>query len=129
MNLISVQHITKMNDKVLQIIHSTKVFCSYKEQPQIFTCTSNRHVLCRSNCSHTVNNNNINKNNNRIPRRNLRFSTISSLCRELSPTRTLKWPRRNRVQITCNTSSADHMQHVLHATWYEGTVQLLSLTE
>ena len=30
--------------------------------------------------------------------------------RELSPTRTLKWPGRNRVQITCNTSSAYHVQ-------------------
>ena len=51
--------------------------------------------------------------------------TISSLRRELSPTRTLKWPRRNHVQITCNTSSAYHVQHVLRATWYEGTAQLL----
>ena len=29
---------------------------------------------------------------------------------KLSPTRTLKWPGRNRVQITCNTSSAYHVQ-------------------
>ena len=30
----------------------------------------------------------------------------------------------------CNTSSAYHVQHVmLHATWYVGTAQLLSLTE
>ena len=58
------------------------------------------------------------------------FFTISSQRRELSPTRTLKWPRRNRVQITCNTLSAYHMQHVvLRATWYEGTAELLSLTE
>ena len=57
-----------------------------------------------------------------------RFFTISSQRRELSPTRTLKWPRRN--QITYNTSSAYHVQHVaLRATWYEGTAQLLSLTE
>ena len=27
-----------------------------------------------------------------------------------SPTRTLKWPRCNREQITLNTSSADHVQ-------------------
>ena len=58
------------------------------------------------------------------------FSTISSLHRKPSPTRTLKWPGRNRVQITCNTSSAYHVQHaVLRDTWYEGTAQLLSLTE
>ena len=52
------------------------------------------------------------------------FFTISSQRRELSPTRTLKWP--------------GHVQHierlprasvVLRATWYEGTAQLSSLTE
>ena len=70
-----------------------------------------------------------NNNNNRIQRRYSRFFTISSQRRELSPTRTLKWPRRNRVQITCNTSSAYHVEHVvLRAPWYEGTAQLLSLT-
>ena len=69
-------------------------------------------------------------NNNRIQRRYSRFFTISSQRRELSPTRTLKWPRRNLLQITCNTSRAYHVQHVvLRATWYEGTAQLLSLTE
>ena len=48
----------------------------------------------------------------------------------LSPTRTLYWPGRNRVQITCNTSSAYHVQHVvLPATWYKGAAQLLSLEE
>ena len=83
-------------------------------------------------------------NNNRIERRYSRFFTVSSQRRELSPTRTLKWPERNHVQITCNTlskwnyhvtchlvrrdSSASEIV-MLHATWYEGTVQLLSLTE
>ena len=58
------------------------------------------------------------------------FFTVCSQGHELSPTRTLKWPWRNRVQITCNTSSAYHMQRVmLRATWYEGTAQLLNLTE
>ena len=38
---------------------------------------------------------------------------ISSLRRELSPTRTLKWPRHNRVKITCHTSSAYHVQRVV----------------
>ena len=34
------------------------------------------------------------------------------------------------VQITCNTSSAYHVQHVVfRATWLEGTAPLLSLTE
>ena len=47
--------------------------------------------------------------NDCIERRNSIF-TISSLRRELSPTRTLKWPGRNRVQITCNTSNTSHVQ-------------------
>ena len=69
-------------------------------------------------------------NDSRIQRRNSRFLTISSLRCELSPTRTLKWPGRNRVKITCNTSSAYHVHHVLWcATWHAGTAQLLSLTE
>ena len=39
-------------------------------------------------------------------------------------------PVCNRVQITCNTSSAYHVQHVvLRAMWYEETARLLSLTE
>ena len=50
---------------------------------------------------------------NCIQRRNLRFFTISSLHRKLSPTRTLKWPRHNRVKITCNTLSAYHVQRVV----------------
>ena len=53
-----------------------------------------------------------NNNNNCIQRRSSRFFTNSSLRRELSPTRTLKWPRHNRVKITCNTSSAYHVQCV-----------------
>ena len=51
-----------------------------------------------------------NNNNNRIQRRYSRFFTISSQRRELSPTRTLKWPGRNRVQITCSTWSAYPVQ-------------------
>ena len=74
---------------------------------------------------------NDNNNNNRIQRRNERFVAIFSLRREPCPTRTLKWPRRNRLQITYNTSSAYRLQHVvLRATcYYEGTAQLLSLAE
>ena len=57
------------------------------------------------------------------------FFTISSLWRELSPTRMLKLPGRNCTQVTCNTLSAYHVQHVvLYATRNEGTAQLLSLT-
>ena len=66
--------------------------------------------LLFSVCVLFVFNNNNNNNNNRIQRRSSRFFTISSQCPELSPTRTLKWPGRNRVQITCNTSSADHVE-------------------
>ena len=39
--------------------------------------------------------------------------TNSSLRHELSPTRALKWPGSNRVQITCNTSGAHHVQQVI----------------
>ena len=41
------------------------------------------------------------------------FFAISSLRRKLSPTCTLKWFGHNRVQITCNTQSAHHAQHVV----------------
>ena len=65
-----------------------------------------------------------------IERCNLRYFTISSLHCEPSPTRMLKWPGRYHVQITCNTLSPYHVQHVmLYATWFEGTTQLLNLTE
>ena len=60
----------------------------------------------------------------------VRFFAIFSLRRKLSPTRTFKWPEHNCVQIMCNTLRAYHMHHVvLCATQYEGTAQLLSLTE
>ena len=51
------------------------------------------------------------------------FFTITSLINELSPARTLNWPGHIRVQITCNTSSAYHVQHVVL------NAQLLKLTE
>ena len=54
-----------------------------------------------------------NDNNDCIQRRSSRFFTISSLRRELPPTHTFKWPERNRVQITCNTSSTYHVQRVV----------------
>ena len=44
------------------------------------------------------------------------FFTISSLRRELSPTRTLLCPGAQLCCITCNNMSC--------ATWYEGTAQL-----
>ena len=53
-------------------------------------------------------------NNNCIERRKSRFFTISSLRRELSPTRMLKWPGRNRVRIACNTSNSYRVQHVVY---------------
>ena len=56
------------------------------------------------------------------------FFTISCLHREPSPVRTLKWPGRNRVQITCNTRRVYHVhQVVLFAKQYEATAELLSL--
>ena len=42
-----------------------------------------------------------------------RFFAIPSLHCELSPTHTLKGPGRNRVQITCSTQSACHVQHAV----------------
>ena len=88
------------------------------------------HELDQSRTGNWESNNNNNHNNNRTERCNSRLFTISSLHCELSPTRTLKWPGRNHVQITCNTSSAYHVQHVvMRATWYEGTAQLSSLTD
>ena len=41
------------------------------------------------------------------------FLAVSSLRRELSPTRTLKWTGCNRVQITSNTSGAYDVQHAV----------------
>ena len=64
-------------------------------------------LTIQNKCHQMSNNNN---NNNRIQRRYSRFFTISSQRCELSPTRTLKWPGRNCVQIACNTSSAYHVQ-------------------
>ena len=47
----------------------------------------------------------------------IRFFTISSLRREPSPTRILKRPGSNRVQITRNTNHAQHIERLSHATW------------
>ena len=58
---------------------------------------------------HAYHNNN-NNNNNHIQRRYLRFFTISSQRRELSPIHTLKAPGCNRVEIMCNTLSTYHVQ-------------------
>ena len=51
-----------------------------------------------------------NNNNNRIERRNSRCFTISSPHCKPCQIYTLKWPRRNCVQIICNTSSVHHVQ-------------------
>ena len=72
--------------------------------------TYNFQLSNNNNNNNNNTNNNNNNNNNRIQRRYSRLFTISSQRREPSPTRTLKWPWRNRVQITCNTSSAYHVQ-------------------
>ena len=52
-----------------------------------------------------------NNNNNRIQRHNSRFFTISSQRREPSPTRMLKWPRRNQVQ-----NQVQHIERLSRAT-------------
>ena len=41
------------------------------------------------------------------------FSLISSLRRELSSVCTREWPGREDEQITCNTSGAYHVQHIV----------------
>ena len=116
---------------------SSQVLCCWRGQNLLSgdLATSNtrqREAVCgkvhwpSGMCSWHYNNN----NSNRIQRHNLRFFAISSLRCASSPIRMLKWPGLNCVQITCNTLSAYHMQHVvLGATWYEGTAQLFSLTE
>ena len=103
----------------------------------VFVCAHMRLCMCVCTCIYNNNYNNNNTSNNNIliiitfkGANQDFFFTILSVRREPSPTRTLKRPGHNHVQITCNTSSAYHVQHaVLHATWYEGTAQLLTLTE
>ena len=65
-----------------------------------------------------------NNNNNRIQRHNFRFCDANRLQHVRS-----RGPGCNHVQITYNTSSAYHVQVVLHAMWCKGTAQLLSLAE
>ena len=95
----------------------------------VCVCMHARVCVCVNLCAHTNCNNN-SSSSNRNQRHSSRCFTISSLCHELSPTRTLKWPGCSHVQTTGNTSSAYHVQLVmLSATWYEGTAHLFSLTE
>ena len=49
---------------------------------------------------------------------NLRYLIISSLHRELSPTRMLKWPGHSQVQNICNISSVYYVQDIgCHVVW------------
>ena len=79
------------------------------------TPTSARFRLCGydNNNNNNNNDNNNSNNNNSSSSSNKNNSNNDSNIRierrELSPTRTLKWPGRNRVRITSNTSSAYHM--------------------
>ena len=67
-------------------------------------------------------------NYDRIEMHSLRFFTVSSLPRELSHTCTLKWPGRNRVQITCKHRAVITC-NMSCASWYEGAARLLSWTD
>ena len=70
---------------------------------------------------------NSNNNNNLIQK--AQFEIFYNL---LTAPRTISnmYAQVARVQITCNLSSACHVQHVVvRATLYEGTTELLSLTE
>ena len=124
-------------------MHACVCVCVYECVHELACAHTNTHSHIHTHACNThtrththtriyifLNNNNNNNNNNHIERRNSRFVyNILTAPRTVS-TRTLKWPGRNRVQIMCNTSSAYYVQHVvLHATLYEGTAQLLSLTE
>ena len=101
-----------------------------KVEPVSFELDVMMHITKVEVSTLITDNNDNNNNNNHVQRHNSRFFTISSLRHELSPTRTLKLPWSNHVQIMCNTWRAYHMQHVmLRATWYKGTAQLLGLTE
>ena len=50
-----------------------------------------------------------------------------NLLTALSPT--LKWPGCNRVQITCNTSNAYHVQHVYHVVRRDSSAVKLDSVE
>ena len=50
------------------------------------------------------------------------FFTISWLCCELSPTHTVKWPGWECTQLTCSTSGAYHVQHVVQHIQSNGQV-------
>ena len=96
-----------------QMIHIrrpiTRLLCSYLPKIDTSTLPVNYRRQSTMFCTGNNNNNN-NNNNNHTEKCNSRFFTISSLRCELSPTCTLKWPGRNCVQSTCNTSSACHVQ-------------------
>ena len=77
--------------------------------------TGNRKRYNNNNNDNNNNNNDI--NNNCIERRNSRFVTISTLRCELS---------NNYAQVARVQSCADNMPC---AIWYQGTAQLLSLTD
>ena len=102
------------------------MWCNIKINGWNPVLTRNGWFDCRNSGVGLLDNND---NNNLIERRSSTFFTIFSLRRESSPTHTLKWPERNSVKITCNTSSAYDVRHVVfRATWYEGTAQLINLT-
>ena len=81
-------------------------------------CAVGRHV----GAAVSTNLNNHLSSNHRTERRSSRFFSIPSLRSELSPTRTLKWPWRNRVQTACHTQTLS-TYNTWCATWYEGTAQ------
>ena len=59
------------------------------------------------------NNDNSNNDDDDTGRRDSRFLTIFSLGRELSSTRTLRWPGCDCVQITCNAPGTYHVQQTV----------------
>ena len=116
-NLVETQKVTQIHllrresVNFLWTVFTNSQFYTACRKLLLFSLKRLKHTSLRAECEKeplTYDN-----DNNHIQRRNSRIFTISPLRHEPSPTRTLKWLGRNRVQITCNTSSAFHVQHVV----------------
>ena len=97
--------------------------------PGAIVCKSRAAPNDNSNINNNINNNNNNNHHHRIHRRNSRFSTISSMLHQLSPTCELSWSGRKRKSHAAHRALIIVQHVVLRATWYKGTAQLLNLTD
>ena len=102
-------------------LHRPGAICQHHTRAELISCLALPHSAEAGAAAHclrqeewnTCLNNNNNNNDNWTERHYSRFSRFSSLRRELSPTRTLKWPGNNLVQIRCKTQSTHHVQHII----------------